>query len=59
MVHDTIINGCKIGSDGASIQTNIQSKKNQNSNLFDVDVSIKLNIHLDDIFNKFTQIKKR
>ncbi|NFG42557.1 hypothetical protein FC789_15605 [Clostridium botulinum] len=48
MVHDTIINGYKIGSDGASIQTSAQSEKNQNSNLFDVDVSIKYNIHLDD-----------
>lgn len=48
MVHDTTIDGCNIGSDGTWIQSNTQTEKNETSNLFDVNVSIKYNIHLDD-----------
>jgi hypothetical protein len=48
MVHDTTIDGCNIGSDGTWIQSNTQTEKNQTLNSFDVNVSIKYNIHLDD-----------
>jgi len=48
MVHDTTIDGYNIGSDGTWIQSNTQTEKNQTSNSFDVNVSIKYNIHLDD-----------
>ena len=48
MVHDKTIDSCNIGSDGTWIQSNTQTEKNHTSNSFDVNVSIKYNIQLDD-----------
>lgn len=50
MVYGTTIDGYIIGSDGAWIQNNISTKENKtfNSDSFDINVSLKYNIHIDD-----------
>lgn len=58
MVHDTTIDGCNIGSDGTWIQRNTSTLVGSNSNVsentaeisdsFDINVSLKYNIHIDD-----------
>jgi len=50
MVNDTTIDGYNIGSDGAWIENNVSTKENQNynSDSFDINVSLKYTIHIDD-----------
>jgi FOG: Glucan-binding domain (YG repeat) len=55
MAHDTTVDGYKLGSDGAWIQSDISTSKvnksdidQDNENSFNVDVSIKYNVYLDD-----------
>lgn len=51
MVHDTTIDGYSIGSDGTLSQNKkdiLTENNNSNSDSFDINVSLKYNIHLDD-----------